>query len=911
MAGINCGKLDISKLPEEEIIAAGNLTWIKADVDEKIYIWRDEPNVVIKFSDLCSQTVCEQYDNLIRSILFTATGLKKEDDDNGNNVNKDNAREFQPQTICQASAEWLQNVQNGVDSHSLNNMGYQPAAVMPSAAIIPMRSNVKMYGPYASSNFGSSAGGTQVTVDADLCPWVFGSTAAMNSAGTSIVESSAIGLTRAESGSVTIPGLPDLGELGATVGSSGPNLTNINFTFGSSGVTTAYDFKTYTPKFGSLNRHFIDKFKDIARNRQEQLKFLRTSQIVQNKIGRKIQNAKRQAVQANPLPGNNKEASLQRVLVAEIYDWDGAENNQSQRTVVGTNTLNKSANEMIYDYEKKAYMSWDGLIGPVSLYGDGGLPRYALFEPEGHKSSPISPQPPFSVSGDCSEKEIIHEQYNLEITQDYNNPLTNNFNDGDHHHNGPGAGHAIDVLGRGAEVPASGVITNLYRPDSNDKYASDYRFIGMRGPIVLHSWGYDLEGKPVPNANDSEEAAKQGTFRTAYLKDEFLQDWLKKPATWPAAPIDLRFDRNRGVWVSPQPYKIIVAKITDTVHCYSEGKGVIVPYGKPLFDDDGAKVNPKFGKENACGPGVSDKEYEWVLVNIGPCEQNAKWYCCTDGQDEFGNLQFICRDTNDPLFCGAENAVSGPYDSQQECPCSQPTPTPSPTPTNTPTPSPSAPQTTTVITGVTLGSGGLVFTTAVIKILGVVSTGQIVISTTDCDSSSSSSSEPPASPTPTPTSTHTPTPTTTPTPTSTTTPTPTPTTTPTPTPTPSASPSSSSSNGEEPEYDAPVMINIVDRLGKTHKIGELVYAYFDTSTEKYIVLQRHPEPITPTVYGIYSHIDNTEGTLVVEYAAGIDYCDEGIQKGATIIVKNKLNLPADCSAPAVAIKMEKLKSGEI
>lgn len=91
----------------------------------------------------------------------------------------------------------------------------------------------------------------------------------------------------------------------------------------------------------------------------------------------------------------------------------------------------------------------------------------------------------------------------------------------------------------------------------------------------------------------------------------------------------------------------------------------------------------------------------------------------------------------------------------------------------------------------------------------------------------------------------------------------------------------------------------------------MVYAYFDTSTEKYIVLQRHPEPVTPTVYGMYDPLDNTEGTLIVEYAAGIDYCDEGIQKGATITVKNKLNLATDCAAPAIAIKMEKLKSGEI
>lgn len=108
------------------------------------------------------------------------------------------------------------------------------------------------------------------------------------------------------------------------------------------------------------------------------------------------------------------------------------------------------------------------------------------------------------------------------------------------------------------------------------------------------------------------------------------------------------------------------------------------------------------------------------------------------------------------------------------------------------------------------------------------------------------------------------------------------------------------------------MINIVDRLGKTHKVGEIVYAYFDTSTEKYIVLQRHPEPITPTVYGIYSQIPGESwGNLIVENAAGIDYCDEAIQKGSIVTVYNKLNLDAACPAPAVAIKMEKLKTGEI
>ena len=68
------------------------------------------------------------------------------------------------------------------------------------------------------------------------------------------------------------------------------------------------------------------------------------------------------------------------------------------------------------------------------------------------------------------------------------------------------------------------------------------------------------------------------------------------------------------------------------------------------------------------------------------------------------------------------------------------------------------------------------------------------------------------------------------------------------------------------------MINIVDRIGKTHKIGELVYAYFDTLTEKYIVLDKHPEPITPMIYGTYVETEGSDpkiGSFNVEYSTGM------------------------------------------
>lgn len=107
------------------------------------------------------------------------------------------------------------------------------------------------------------------------------------------------------------------------------------------------------------------------------------------------------------------------------------------------------------------------------------------------------------------------------------------------------------------------------------------------------------------------------------------------------------------------------------------------------------------------------------------------------------------------------------------------------------------------------------------------------------------------------------------------------------------------------------MIQIVDRLGKTYHAGDMVYAYFDTSTEKYIVLDHFKEPITPTVYGIYVQKyqsgDNLyTGTLRVEYATGIEYCEEGIVVNSDITVHNKLRLPyrmCGTGTRAIAVRM--------
>lgn len=597
MAGTSCNsRLNISTISDDNIIADNNFengkAWIRADVEEKIYILYNStlgsnlPGVVIKFADACYASMCQAdlqkvinptlllssqaLDTTLTATQNTSTPGAPQPNPSGTSINE-SAASHKSKNICGLGDEnTIKAAARAIDSAAINDRGYQPSAVLPNAVVVPMRSNIKTYGPFISNNFNTSAGGIGVEVNQDLSPWVFGSIALMNEAGRKIAESANIGLLYSETGGVTVPGLPQY-TFGQIFGVTGPNLTGIAVTFSSSGITTTYDFRTFTPKFGGLTRAFIDKFKMISKHRTEQLRMLRNNQITQSKIGRKINkfNNTNRTQTERDLPQSAR-STLQRVIIG------GIENSTSgvDRNIVGLSPLGKSVIEMIEGYANKAYMSFDALYSPVSLKGDGGLPKFTTFTSAttGTKSFSNYAHPPFNIDGTGV--------YNININQQYLNPLTNPFANGEHHHAGSGCGHSIDLVGRENEVPQSGLITNFYNKNDPARYSEDYRFLAMRGPLVLQSWGYDTDGKPIPNESGN--------------TDRFAQNWLLESSKWPVGPIDLRFDRSRGVWVSPPPYKMVVVKLLDDLAPFSTTSGVIVnentsnntKYGAPLYDQN-------------------------------------------------------------------------------------------------------------------------------------------------------------------------------------------------------------------------------------------------------------------------------------------------------------------------------------
>ena len=52
-----------------------------------------------------------------------------------------------------------------------------------------------------------------------------------------------------------------------------------------------------------------------------------------------------------------------------------------------------------------------------------------------------------------------------------------------------------------------------------------------------------------------------GKFTDKNLTNSFPSGWLREPETWPVAPLDLRFDRVRGVWTTPPAHRVLFGEI--------------------------------------------------------------------------------------------------------------------------------------------------------------------------------------------------------------------------------------------------------------------------------------------------------------------------------------------------------------
>jgi hypothetical protein len=116
---------------------------------------------------------------------------------------------------------------------------------------------------------------------------------------------------------------------------------------------------------------------------------------------------------------------------------------------------------------------------------------------------------------------------------------------------------------------------------------NNMRFFGLRGPLMVHGWGYDLEGYPVPNSSGEPKtqggsivrdingniigknqkfistSTGSGYWSKPYKENTFYKGWAQSPGTWPVGPIDLRWDEAGRVWTVGANYKPVFVVIEE------------------------------------------------------------------------------------------------------------------------------------------------------------------------------------------------------------------------------------------------------------------------------------------------------------------------------------------------------------
>ena len=368
----------------------------------------------------------------------------------------------------------------------------------PDAATCGIQSNIQKYGPWSNPGM---PGRTTITNDDTLVPWEFGNYATLNLAGQATADEGLTNMQVGEKGSITVAGYPDIplgAELGAVAGGffgagtnlvenrthstdtfsspaavpfsatygfftysgewtglHGPNITGINIQVGQGGLQTTYSMNSFTPKFGRLTQQNIQRLKDfsVVNNRAVQTaqKFLNKKiQLALNKERSRRTTKLGEFLDAKMAEGHPAKGpkTPNEILFGQTVPWA----NNRTRNIISLNPMYDAQFELVNpdegddDESGKAFASLDVFIRPISMDGEGGLPRYVIPKSNCQTHSSKGMQAP------VYDSEGGTESYDLDIDIDFLNPFTNphGFNRSllaTNRTDTPNMGNYIDIIG--------------------------------------------------------------------------------------------------------------------------------------------------------------------------------------------------------------------------------------------------------------------------------------------------------------------------------------------------------------------------------------------------------------------------------------------------------------------------------
>lgn len=370
-------------------------------------------------------------------------------------------------------------------SANLGVLRVDSPAKFPTSFFIPFESNALVYGPFVSKK-NNDGGKVNFQVDSSLVPWNFAGLANMNTAGQLLADAATTGMVEAETGSVELVGEPII-TLGETLVKGGANVTNISIRFGSDGVRTNYEMRTYTPKFGLFSKNFIDRIRKLSGAQQDSQNNIRKS--LKEKILKRQLGSSRPPINflENALSGTNLK-NMSRVNIGAISKKKG----KTITSVVSTDEDNGigAIRAGTDDFGKcVGFASQEAILRPFATDKnfEGDLPHYE------------EPDEDFSLGLHVDKIDPFQEGHDIAIAAE-------------------GDDSSWDVFSKGG--PAN------IRP------------ICLRGPLVLSGWGFNM-------------AAASGDATDPQPPEDFLEEeFLRNPDKWKTGPVDLLWDDKRKVWTA-------------------------------------------------------------------------------------------------------------------------------------------------------------------------------------------------------------------------------------------------------------------------------------------------------------------------------------------------------------------------
>lgn len=161
-----------------------------------------------------------------------------------------------------------------------------PIIVQPRSFGIPQQSNRFVYGPWITNSITLDyAAKIEYEQDTNLVPenYIIPSTITVGGTQYTLVSGLSgldqVGQAKAntvdnfnylftEQGSLTAPGLPSVTNLGASLVTNGPLVSDISVNISSTDIKTTYSMKTFSPKIGRTNKRFIDNLSKLGKKIQ-------------------------------------------------------------------------------------------------------------------------------------------------------------------------------------------------------------------------------------------------------------------------------------------------------------------------------------------------------------------------------------------------------------------------------------------------------------------------------------------------------------------------------------------------------------------------------------------------------------------------------------------------------------------